>query len=67
MIVYDITDTQYTNVYTCIHCSAVESQHAVLPSVEPSKEMSTEMKVPQSLPMIKQEKTKEAVGMPIII
>ena len=43
----------------------MQSQQAsVLPSVGPSKELSTEMKVPQSLPKIKQEKAKEAGGMP---
>ena len=46
----------------------MQSQQAsVLPSVEPSKELSTEIKVPQSLPKIKQEKAKEAGGMPIVI
>ena len=43
------------------------SPHAVLPSVGISKQLSTEVKVSQSLPKIKQKKAEEAVGMPTII
>ena len=49
------------------NCKFTRWLSTVLPRIGLSKKESTELKVSKSLPMVKQEKTEEEVGMSIII